>query len=65
MALPQTKLPISPEDYLAGELLSDIKHQLIDGEVYAMTGVSENHNLLAGNIFNELKNHLKGVPCRS
>ena len=43
---------------------ADIKHELIDGEVYAMSGVSENHNLLAGNIFNELKNRLKGAPCR-
>jgi len=48
MALPQTQRRISPEEYLQGELESDIKHQLIDGEAYAMAGASENHNLLAG-----------------
>ncbi|MGH8476099.1 MAG: Uma2 family endonuclease [Methylococcales bacterium] len=52
-------------DYLRAELAADIKHQLIDGEVFAMAGASANHNLLAGNIFNELKNHLKGSPCRT
>jgi len=29
---------ISPEDYLKGEPLSDVKHELIDGHVYAMAG---------------------------
>ncbi|MGZ4957033.1 MAG: Uma2 family endonuclease, partial [Methylobacter sp.] len=65
MALQNSPRHISAEEYLQGELLSDIKHQLIDGEAYAMAGASENHNLLAGNIFSELKNHLKGTPCRT
>ena len=50
MALPQIKHCISTEDYLEGELLSETKHQLIDGEVYAMTGASANHNRIAINI---------------
>lgn len=57
--------PISPEDYLHAEQLADTKHQLIDGEIFAMAGASENHNLLAGNIFSELKNQLKGKSCRT
>ncbi|WP_333874060.1 Uma2 family endonuclease [Methylobacter sp.] len=65
MALQNSPRHISAEEYLQGELLADIKHQLIDGEAYAMAGASENHNLLAGNIFSELKNHLKGTPCRT
>lgn len=56
---------ISEEDYLQGELSADTKHEYLDGEVYAMAGASENHNLLAGNIFAELKNKLKGTPCRT
>ena len=64
MALPHAQHHISPEEYLQGELLSDIKHQLIDGEVYAMSGASANHNLLAGNIFSELKIRLKGAHCQ-
>ncbi len=65
MALPQTQQRISPEEYLQGEMLSDTKHQLIDGEAYAMSGGSENHNFLAGNIFSELKSQLKGTSCRT
>lgn len=56
---------ISEDDYLQGEFIADTKHEYLDGEVYAMAGASENHNLLAGNIFAELKNKLKGTPCRT
>ncbi len=57
--------PISPAEYLQGEQLAETKHELVDGQVYAMAGGSENHNLLSGNIFNELKNQLKGTSCRT
>lgn len=57
-------LKISEQDYLDGELHSDIKHEYIDGDVFAMSGASANHNMLAGNVFGELRNHLKGHPCR-
>lgn len=65
MSLQHAYRRLSAEDYLQNELLSDTKHQLIDGDIYAMVGASENHNLLAGNIFSELKNHLKGTRCRT
>ncbi|MDD5579204.1 MAG: Uma2 family endonuclease [Methylobacter sp.] len=54
---------ISEEDYLAGELISEIKHQYIDGYVYAMAGASRNHERIAGNVFGELRNFLKDKPC--
>jgi Uma2 family endonuclease len=57
--------PISEEDYLKGELLAETKHEYIDGQVFAMAGASENHNLLSVNILTELKNQLKGTPCRA
>jgi Uma2 family endonuclease len=56
---------ISEEDYLQGELLAEIKHEYIDGEVHVMAGASENHNLLALNMASELRNQLKGTPCRT
>lgn len=55
---------ISEADYLEGEKIAEIKHEYIDGQVYAMSGASANHNLLAGNIYGEFRNHLKGKPCR-
>jgi len=54
---------ISEEDYLIGELTSEIKHEYIDGYVYAMAGASRNHERIAGNVFGELRNFLKNKPC--
>ena len=58
------QLKISVGDYLAGELISDIKHEYINGEVFAMAGAKRTHNLIAGNIFAALHNHLRGTPCQ-
>ena len=37
---------ISIAEYLDGENISAIKHEYLDGVVYAMAGASERHNLL-------------------
>lgn len=55
---------ISIEEYLAGELLADTKHEYIDGDVYAMAGASKNHESIAGNVLAEIRQHLKNTPCR-
>ena len=55
---------ISEQEYLEGELHSDIKHEYIDGVIYAMSGASAAHNRIAGNIYGEFRNHLKGKPCQ-
>ncbi|TAL43569.1 MAG: Uma2 family endonuclease [Methylovulum sp.] len=54
---------ISEDEYLEGELISEIKHEYIDGHVYAMAGASRNHERIAGNIFGELRSFLKNKPC--
>ncbi len=54
---------ISPEEYIRGEWESDVRHEYIGGRVYAMAGASPNHNILTGNIFGELRQHLRGRPC--
>lgn len=54
---------ISVEDYLAGEKLSQIKHEYVDGIVYAMAGTSDRHNRIAGNFFTSLHGHLAEEPC--
>lgn len=59
------QLKISIDDYLQGELSSDIKHEYINGEVYAMAGAKRAHNVIAGNIFAALHNHLRGTPCQA
>jgi Uma2 family endonuclease len=51
-------------EYLEGEELSQIKHEYLDGQVYAMSGASRNHNLIALNIASVIRNHLRGSNCR-
>jgi Uma2 family endonuclease len=58
------KLKISIDDYLEGELVSDIKYEYVNGEVFAMAGAKRAHNLIAGNIFATLHVHLRGMPCQ-
>jgi Uma2 family endonuclease len=37
---------ISVDEYLAGEQVSEIRHEFIDGQVYAMGGASRAHGLI-------------------
>lgn len=55
---------LSPEDYLQQEALSPVKHEYIQGQVYAMAGASDAHVTIAGNLFAQLRNHVRGRGCR-
>lgn len=55
---------MSEQEYLAGEQISEIKYEYIDGYVYAMSGASNNHNLITMNLSVAFANHLKKKPCR-
>ncbi|RLA18073.1 MAG: Uma2 family endonuclease, partial [Gammaproteobacteria bacterium] len=57
------QLTISITDYLEGELVSEVKHEYINGDVYAMAGAKRAHNIVSGNIFAAIHNHLKGTIC--
>lgn len=65
MSLNYANNKITEEEYLQGELVAEFKHEFIDGEVYAMAGASESHNLLSINMLSELRDKLKGTPCRA
>lgn len=54
---------ISEQDYLESEKISDIKHEYIDGDVYAMAGASKNHQLIISKIIQKFSNHLEGTSC--
>ena len=62
LAITNTGL-ISVEDYLKGELTRDIKHELIDGCLYAMAGASANHERISLNMLRKFGNHLENQPC--
>ena len=59
MALTDAENSLTEAEYLDGEQDSHIRHELIGGEVYAMTGASDKHNKISGNIFSEIRHSLK------
>ena len=63
LTLKQQSEWISEEAYLQNELVSEIKHEYIDGAVYAMAGASKNHQRITANVLGELWTHLKNKPC--
>jgi len=63
MALQATHQTITEEEYLAGELISEAKHEYIDGAVYAMAGASANHGRIVANLVGKLLVHLENTPC--
>jgi len=63
VALKQSVDVMTVEAYLAGEEIAEIKHEFIDGEIYAMSGASKNHERISGNIFRKIGNFLEGLSC--
>ncbi len=63
MALLREEL-ISEKDYLEGELISDVKHEYLGGEVHAMSGGKVRHQMASGNVFLALGNQLRGKSCQ-
>ncbi len=57
------KTYVTPEEYIAFERAAEYKNEYFDGEIYAMTGASRKHNLIAGNVFTVLKQYLRANPC--
>ncbi len=63
MALAVSENYISREDYLEGELISEIKHEYVAGSVYAMSGGTLGHQRVALNFLREAGTLLKGKSC--
>jgi Uma2 family endonuclease len=54
----------TPEEYLELERAAEYKSEYINGEIYAMTGGTIEHNQITVNIVNALGNQFLGRPCR-
>jgi Uma2 family endonuclease len=52
------------EEFLEFEATSAVRHEFVDGFMFAMAGASDAHNLIAGNIFALLRNAARGTACR-
>ncbi len=65
MSIAKEKPALTPEAYLEWEKTSEIKHEYLDGDIFAMAGAKDSHVTVSGNLFALLKNHLRGGPCRT
>lgn len=63
MAATLPKRYITVEEFLAAEETSEVKHEYYNGEIFAMAGGTEQHDLLAGNTFASLHSQLRGRQC--
>ena len=58
-------LPVlSVEEYLTSEQASDVRHEYVNGYVYALAGVGQKHSRVAGNIHARLWGLAQNRPCR-
>lgn len=55
---------LTPDEYLQLEAESTIKHEYINGDVYAMAGATDTHVTIAGNLFALLRSQVRGTGCR-
>jgi len=56
---------VSPDEYLRLERQAEYKSEYLNGEIFAMSGASRQHNLITGNIGAEFNRQLKGKPCEA
>lgn len=62
MALP-VQQGWTTEEYLTFERTSEVRHELINGEIYAMTGASLEHNIINANLLISLGSQLRSKSC--
>lgn len=55
----------SSEEYLTLEEAADYKSEYYQGEIFAMSGASVNHNRIAGNVHAALNNAFDAKPCEA
>jgi Uma2 family endonuclease len=56
---------LTVKEYLELEQDAEVRHEYVAGQIYAMTGSSRQHNLIATNIISLLRPHLRGGSCRA
>ena len=55
---------LTPEEYIAAERKATLKSEYLSGEIVAMSGASDTHNLITMNTSNVLYNQLADRGCR-
>jgi Uma2 family endonuclease len=64
MALASHRVHYTRADYIGLERASNVKHEYLDGVIYAMAGGSPEHAAIAANVITALSVALRERPCR-
>ena len=59
----QKLIHLTEQDYLAFELTAELRHEYVDGQLYAMAGASERHNRISLNVGFHLRAAARGGHC--
>jgi len=65
MAQPAEHRYYTPEEYFAIEEHAEYRNEYIDGEIFAMSGGTANHNRIAGDLFSVLNSALAPKGCEA
>lgn len=57
--------PLSAADFLAWEAQQSVRHEFVHGEVFAMAGGEDRNNVVVGNLYIALRQHLHGTACQT
>ena len=60
----QPRARLTPAEYLALDRQAEHKSEYYGGEIFAMAGGSERHNLIVGNVFAGLHAQFRKRPCK-
>ncbi|MEA5617071.1 Uma2 family endonuclease [Cronbergia sp. UHCC 0137] len=55
---------LTPEEYFVWEEKQLLRHEYLNGKLYAMSGGTQNHGRIASNIIFIVKGHLRGGGCQ-
>ena len=61
----QPKTFLTPEEYLEIERKAEVRSEYYCGEMFAMAGAQEGHNLIIGNVSGQLRRQLQPRGCRT
>jgi Uma2 family endonuclease len=64
VSTPAHRIHYTLEDYLSLEAASSVKHEYLDGQIYAMAGGSPEHAAMAATVVGLLFPQLRNGPCR-
>lgn len=62
--VPRNSSFMTAEQYLKSEERASVRHEYIDGQVFAMSGATRRHNIITLNISAMIRSHVKVTHCR-